>query len=168
MKLSDRFKAAPVIEEWPDYEVVNNRFDFLRQYHLEGIERDLAAGKNIQSYELATAIKALGPYPISLPVRMHICDRLMGKVKPPRGRRAIPNVLVQDRGLKIKMFYRHYFGLLQNTDKKPCEMEELVNYRGPDILQGPPHEMAARIVASMVWFRHLSWQRIKNIVSSQN
>lgn len=137
------------------------RFAYLDELHLGGIERRIVAGEYVDAAELAEALRKHGSRPIPSAVLDYLCRCLEGAIDKPRGRKTWLEVDRQRYDMILSGLYRRY--LVHLTDRKR-------RYGAPagwTKIEYTPAELAARLVARRYWHSELSWHAIQNIASSR-
>lgn len=137
------------------------RFAYLDELHLGGIERSIAAGEYVDGAELAAALRKHEARPIPPAVLDYLCRFLEGNVDKPKGRKPWPEVERHRINMIIGGLYHRYIDYL--TDRKRCYGHPA----GWTSIEATPAEMAARLVARRFHYGERSWRTIQNIASSR-
>jgi hypothetical protein len=142
----------------------SDRFSYLNEFHLGGVQRRISAGDYIECAVLAVALRNHGPRPLPPDVLNYLCQTLEGAIPKPKGRKGRTNAPEADElryKTVIRGLYKHYLDQLSERAHrygKPA---------GWTKLDGTAGEIAARVVAKRYWYGEGSWRTVQNIASSR-
>jgi hypothetical protein len=142
----------------------SDRFSYLNELHLGGIQRRIAAGDYVDGAELAAALREHGARPLPPDVLNYLCRLLEDDVPKPKGRKGWKNAPPADElryNMVVRGLYkRHLDRLTERTHRygKPA---------GWTKLDGSAGKIAARIVAKRYLSGAESWRTVQNIASSR-
>lgn len=142
------------------------KFD-IRELHMVRIQSMLEKGEHVDGDLLATALRDDGDKPIPPDVLEYLCRFIEGKEKMPRGPKKIPEGYVRQNTTILSHFYARYLQWLKARKKRYGQLDGWPSIREADFWQGPPHEIAARMVARKFRNGAESWRTIHNRNSSQ-
>lgn len=148
-------------------QVSDNKFAYLNELHLTGIERQITAGEYVSGPVLATALRKHGFRPIRPEVLEYLCRHLEDNIAKPRGRKAIPEIVQRRQRMIIRHYYQRYLAWLQARKRRYGGLKGWPRIRQADWWKGPPHERAARMTAEQFSYGAESWRTVLNEVSSQ-
>lgn len=135
-------------------------FSHLDEFHLGGIERQLAAGAYVELEELEKALRKHGERPIPPIVADYHRRLLAGEVRRPRGRKPPPVPLRRTRAMLVHGSYQSRLRYLE-----AC----WAHYGRPKSWtkgDPTPAEISARLVAKRFLSGEKSWRTVQNISSA--
>ena len=139
----------------------------IRVLHMDRVHLMLERGEYVDGELLAEALRDHGDQPVPPDVLNYLCRFLEGKAKKPRGRKPIPEFHVRWKQMKMKAHYERYLEWLQARKKRLGHLNGWPRIREADFWQGPPNEIAARMVARRYLDGTESWRDVQNKISSR-
>jgi hypothetical protein len=133
----------------------------------------LQRGLPVEVTHLAEAIRRHGGKQLPPEVAEHVAERLLGRIKKPRGRKS-GGLRLLFRNALIETLYPRYLAWLQRHQERHGGFPEWRCVQRQPWWTGPAHERAARMTVFRVCGRHPSgyglpgvdWREVQNIVSS--
>ena len=119
----------------------SERFSYLDELHLGGIEQRILAGEYVDGNDLAETLRKNGSRPIGNTVLDYICRYLEGAIEKPKGRKPQPALERQRLNMIISGVYQNYFDHLSDRAGRYGHPAGWTN------LEYTPAELAARLVA---------------------
>ncbi len=116
---------------------------------------------------LAKAIRCNGNQPIPSDVLEYLCRFLEGKEALTKGRKPVPRYHVNQMLMIMGGIYDKNLRWLKARRKKYGHLEGWSSIRKSNFWQGPPNEIAARMVARKFSYGAESWRSVQNRISSR-
>lgn len=144
----------------------SNPFRHIKALHFESAKKKIANGEYISAEELVHLIQTRDEVEVPQAILDYVCAHLVGDVEKPKGRPKFPDVYVNRRNMMIAAEYRKLLSRLQSGELSPDD----IKIYGDEPAKNKaftPSERAARMVAKLFLYGEESWQRARNIASSQ-
>ena len=144
---------------------VKFKFDFTG-CTIRHVEEKLEEGAYVDADLLIEGLRDNDGHGLPPIVLDYVCRFLKGEVKKPRGRKELPPTLASTRDLIFTGLYQRYYTWLKNRKRRYGHLNGWSLIREADFWQGPPNEIAARMLARKFSYGADSWRSVRNIISS--
>ena len=138
----------------------------IRVLHMDRVQLMLERGEYVDGKLLAEGLRDHGNQPIPPDVLKYLCRFLEGKEKKRRGRKPTPEAFDRQMQMIMQWFYTRNLKWLLARKKHFGHLNGWPSIREADFWQGPPNEIAARMVARRFSYGAESWRGVQNQISS--
>ena len=145
-----------------------NRFPHMKVDHLHGLAERITAGEFIDGPELAERLRGHSFQPIPDTVLDYLCRYLEGTIEKPKGRKPASQLERRRLNMIIGGVYRNYLAFLAERKRRyghPVGWLKRCSTPSSPLLDRPPAEIAARLVARKFLHGEESWRTVQNISS---
>jgi len=134
---------------------------------MKRVQEMIARGEYVDGEWLADALPNSGGQPIPKDVLDYLCRFLEGKIETPKGRKPVPAFHKAQMTMIMRYHYERYLQWLRARKKLYGHLDGWTCIQNADYWQGPPNEIAARMVAKRFFYGAECWRSVLNQISSQ-